>query len=409
MNTTHLFQLALGLAPPWCVKDIRFSTTAEGDSQLDIYLCFKRGSKFLDESGHECPVHDTVEREWQHLSFFQHRCFLHARVPRIKTSSGDIKRVEVPWARPGSGFTLLFEAFAMSLIENEMPVNKAAATLSVYPNRLWTVFNYWITRALANDDQSTLENVGIDETSAKKGHNYVTLAADLKERRVIFVTRGKDEKTIEAFKEHLENKGVNPEQIKNIGIDMSPAFISGIMKNFPDSAIVFDRFHIVKLLNEAMDEVRKAERREHQALKGHKYTFLKKNKNLTEQQRIAKYELIEDYPILGEAYRLKELFDDFWDFKDPEEATAFLAYWCDLVEEANLVPFRKFANTIKAHWTGVLNYINAKISNGILEGINTKIQLAKRRARGFRNLDNFISMIYFIAGKLDFDYTLHST
>ena len=409
MNTTQLFQLALGLAPPWYVHDIKFSTTDEGDSQLDIFLSFKRGSKFLDESGQESPVHDTIEREWQHLSFFQHRCFLHVRVPRIKTSSGEIKRVEVPWARPGSGFTLLFEAFAMSLIENEMPVNKAAATLSVYPNRLWTVFNYWVTRALAKDDQSNVEDVGIDETSAKKGHHYVTLAADLKERRVIFATKGKDETTIEAFKEHLENKQVNPKQIKNIGIDMSPAFIAGIRKSFPDSAIVFDRFHIIKLLNEAMDEVRKAERREHQALKGHKYTFLKKNKNLTEQQRIAKYELIENYPILGEAYRLKELFDDFWDFKDPEEAAAFLAYWCDLVEEANLRPFRKFANTIQAHWTGVLNYINANISNGILEGINNKIQLAKRRARGFRNLDNFISMIHFIAGKLDFDYPLHST
>jgi transposase len=409
MNTTQLFQLALGLAPPWYVKDIRFSTTDEGDNQLDIFLSFKRGSRFLDESGHECSVHDTVERAWQHLSFFQHRCFLRARVPRIKTSSGEIKRVEVPWARPGSGFTLLFEAFAMSLIEHEMPVSKAAATLSVYPHRLWTIFNYWVTRALAKDDQSNVEDVGIDETSAKKGHHYVTLAADLKQRRVIFATKGKDEKTIEAFKEHLANKQVNPKQIKNIGIDMSPAYISGIMKNFPDSAIVFDRFHIVKLLNEAMDEVRKAERQEHQALKGHKYTFLKKNKNLTEKQRIAKYELIEDYPILGEAYRLKELFDDFWDFKDPEEATAFLAYWCDLVEEANLMPFRKFANTIKTHWSGVVNYIHAKISNGILEGINTKIQLAKRRARGFRNLDNFISMIYFIAGKLDFDYPLHST
>ena len=190
---------------------------------------------------------------------------------------------------------------------------------------------------------------------------------------------------------------------------MSPAYISGIRNNFPDSSIVFDRFHIVKLLNEAMDKVRKAERREHQALKGHKYTFLKKNKNLSAEQRIAKYELIEDYPILGEAYRLKELFDDFWDFKDPEEATAFLAYWCDLTEEAKIKPFIKFANTIKAHWTGIVNYINANISNGILEGINNKIQLAKRRARGFRNIDNFIAMIYFIAGKLDFDYPHRST
>ena len=203
MNTTQLFQLALGLVPPWYVEKIEFSTTDEGDSQLDIFLSFHRGARFLDQSGQERPIHDTIKRQWQHLNFFQHRCFLHARVPRIKISSGEIKRVKVPWARPGSGFTLLFEAFAMSLIENEMPVNKAAATLSVYPHRLWTVFKYWVTRALAEDDQSKLQDVGIDETSSRKGHQYVTLAADLKERRVIFATEGKDEKTIESFKEHL--------------------------------------------------------------------------------------------------------------------------------------------------------------------------------------------------------------
>ncbi len=401
--------MALGLSSPWYVKDISFTTTEDAAKQLNIHIDFRRGAKFTDLAGVVCSVYDTAQREWQHLDFFQHRCMLHARVPRIKTSSSEVKQIDVPWARPGSGFTLLFEAFAMCLIENEMPVNKAAATLSVYPNRLWTVFNYWVKRALAKDDLSSLEDIGIDETSSRKGHNYVMLAADLKKRRVVFVTEGKDEKTLKAFKEHLKKKQVSPKQIKNIGIDMSPAFIAGIMKNFPDSSIVFDRFHIVKLLNEAMDTVRKAERREHHALKGHKYTFLKKNKNLTVQQRIAKYEFIEDYPTLGEAYRLKELFDDFWDFKDPEEANAFLAYWCDLTQEAKIRPFIKFANTIKAHWTGILNYINSNISNGILEGINNKIQLAKRRARGYRNIDNFIAMIYFIAGKLEFDYPHKTT
>ncbi len=401
--------MALGLSSPWYVKNISFDTSASADKHLNITIDFERGAKFTDQAGVVCSVHDTIQREWQHLDFFEHRCILDGRVPRIRTSNGEVKQIDVPWARPGSGFTLLFEAFAMCLIENEMPINKAAATLSVYPHRLWTVFNYWVKRALSKNNLSSLEDVGIDETSSRKGHNYVTLAADLKKKRVVFVTEGKDEKTIEAFKEHLEKKQVNPKQIKNIGIDMSPAFIAGIMKSFPDSSIVFDRFHIVKLLNEAMDKVRKAERREHNALKGHKYTFLKKNKHLSEEQRIAKSELIENYPILGEAYRLKELFNDFWDFKDPEEATAFLAYWCDLTEEANIKPFNKFVNTIKAHWKGIVNYIHANISNGILEGINNKIQLAKRRARGFQNIGNFIAMIYFIAGKLDFDYQHRTT
>ncbi len=409
MNTEYLFQLALGLQPPWYVERIEFDTTDKSESQLDIYLSFSKDSKFKDQSGSNCPIHDSIERTWQHLSFFQHRCFLHARVPRIKTATGEVRQVEVPWARPGSGFTLLFEAFAMSLIENEMPVNKAASTLGVYPNRVWTIFRYWLDRALQKDNQTDVKELGIDETSSKKGHKYVTLAVDLKTRRVIFVTKGKDEKTIESLKSHLAQKQVKPEQINRVCIDMSPAFISGVIKHFPEASIVFDRFHITKLLNEAMDLVRKAERRHHDALKGHKYTFLKKNKNLTEKQIEERQQLIELYPVLGEAYRLKELFNDFWYFRDQEEATAFLAFWCDLVDDANIVPFKDFVKTVQSHWSGIINYINSSISNGILEGINSKIQLAKKRARGYRNINNFISMIYFIAGKLNYDYPHRST
>lgn len=409
MNSERLFEFALGLQPPWFVDRLEFVATDSGKKQLEIHISFEKGARFTDEAGVACPVHDTQERTWQHLSFFEHPCFLHARVPRIKTSAGKVQQVQVPWARPGSGFTLLFEAFAMCLIENEMPVNKAAGLLGVYPKRLWTVFNYWIQRAFENDDQRGVEQIGIDETSSKKGHDYVTIAADLKTRRVLFATGGKDESTIGRLKEHLVSKDITPEQIQHVSIDMSPAYIAGVERHFPEAKIVFDPFHIVKLLNEAMDTVRKAERHEHQRLKGHKYTFLKNPKNLSGKQRFALAELIETYPQLGEAYRLKELFSDFWEFDDKEHGMAFLAYWCDLVKDSGIQAFKKFANTLRAHWTGIVNHIEAKISNGILEGINNKIQLAKRRARGYRNIENLINMIYFIAGKLKFDYPHYST
>ena len=177
-----------------------------------------------------------------------------------------------------------------------------------------------------------------------------------------------------------------------------------MLEHFPDTSLTFDRFHVVKLLNEAMDEVRKREAREHAILKGHKYTLLKSDSKLSARQKQEREEFIELLPILGKAYRLKTLFQDFWDFKNKEEAAAFLSYWCDLVEEEGVTPFKKFVGTIKAHWTGIVNYIESQIANGILEGINSKIQLAKRRARGYRNITNFINMIYFIAGKLKFNY-----
>ena len=405
MNSTQIFEMALGLEKPWFIAKIDMvKPESGGQGQLDIYLDFEKGFKFPGGK-----THDTVERTWQHLNFFQHTCFLHARVPQVQTSEGSTRMVNVSWARPGSGFTLLFEAFSMLLIESEMPVSKAADIMDVYPQRLWNVFSYWIGKAHQNDCQSETTVLGIDETSSKKGHSYVTVAVDMDERRVIYAVPGKGADTIDAIAGHLESKGCRREQIKQTCIDMSPAFISGILHNFKKASVTFDKFHVVKIINEAMDKVRKLERNEFAMLKGYKYTFLKNDNKLSEQAKEAKYDILTLLPNIANAYRLKELFAEFWTFKTKEEAGAYLSYWCDLVEESKIFPFIKAAKTLKAHWFGIVNYSETNLNNGILEGINSKIQLAKKRARGYRNIKNFINMIYFIAGKLKFDYPLYST
>ncbi len=408
MNSKEIFSIALNLESPWYIEDIQMrkaDSTKLG--QIDIYLNFKRGAKFKDIRGNTCTVHDTVKRSWQHLNLFEHTCYIHARVPRIIDHDTKVKTVHVPWARKNSGFTLLYEAFSMLLIESEMPIKKVSNILKIYEMRVWRIFQYWIDRAYNKSDQRDTTKVGIDETSSKKGHNYVTIAVDMDKKNVIFATPGKGADCIEKLQVHLSEKGCAKENIKQASIDMSPAFISGIMNNFPNAQITFDKFHVTKLINEAMDTVRKAERKEIMELKGHKYLFLRNNKHLSEEERIQKNYFTIAYPKLGEAYRLKEMFNDFWDLKSKEEASGYLAYWCDLAEESVIAPFMKAARTIKAHWRGIINYIESRINNGILEGINSKIQLAKKRARGFRNIPNFINMIYFIAGKLKFDYPLY--
>lgn len=409
-NTNRLFELALQLGSNWFIKDVQFSPSkGNKKGQLDLHLDFKIGSKFKDETGTPCSVHDTVMKTWQHLDFFQHTCYLHARVPRIRTPEGKVCLVEVPWARQNSGFTLLFEAFAMALIENEMPINKAASILNVYANRIWTIFNFWISRAFSKDDPGEIKHMGIDETSSRKGHNYVTITADLEKNRTIFATPGKDESSIYALSNYLKNKEVDLKQITHAAIDMSIPFISGLQKYFPDTAIVFDRFHLKKLINQAMDELRKTERKHHNELKGCKYVFLKNQRNLSLKQRSLKFELVESFPKLGEGVRLVELFDDFFDFNDKEQASAYLSYWCDLAEESQIKPFQECLKTIQSHWTGIVNYADTKLTTGFLEGLNSKIQLAKRRARGFRNIHNFINMIYFLTADLEFDYPRIST
>ena len=288
-NSKKIFEMALNLSSSWFIKEIDFKPIGKTNGQLDIYIDFKKGSKFLDDAGQECSVYDTIQKKWQHLDFFQHTCYLHARVPRIKTSTGQIRLVQVPWSRPNSGFTLLFEAFALTLIEKEMPVNKAASILKVYAPRIWTIFNHWVSRAREKDAPLDIIKVGIDETSSKKGHKYVTLSVDLDKRQVVHVCPGKDEQTVKNFHNYLESKKINPNQITHFAMDMSPAFISGVGKYFPNANIVFDRFHIKKLLNEALDKLRKSERREHQELKNLKWVFLKKPKDLSYEEKHRKF------------------------------------------------------------------------------------------------------------------------
>lgn len=409
MNSSTLFSMALGLQTPWQVEEISFAAEQSSRKELHLRIGFAPGSRFPDATGVASPVHDTVEREWQHLNFFEHHCFLHCGVPRIKTSEGKVVTVEVPWSRPGSGFTLLFEAFAMALIEREMPVNRVAELLGVNPQRVWTVFNHWVERARDADDPSSMTQLGVDETSSRKGHKYVTLGVDLETSRVIHACEGKGKETLRTIQQRLEDKGVAKQQITQISMDLSPAFIAGAAESFPAAAITFDRFHVVKLLNEAMDKVRRAERIEHEALKGHKYTFLKNRQNLTDKQEKSLTEMIELYPNLGKAYRLKVLFNDLWEMPNKTAATAFLTNWCSEVEEAKIPAFMAFSKMVRAHWSGIIHFVESRITNGILEGINSKVQLAKRRARGYRNTGNFINMIYFLCGKLKFDYPLQIT
>ena len=401
--------MALGLQAPWQVNDISFAAEQSKTKELHLYIGFARGSRFPDGTGTECPVHDTVEREWQHLNFFEHHCFLHCAVPRIETTDGKVSTVNVPWARPGSGFTLMFEAFAMALIEREMPVNRVAEILGVNPQRVWNVFNHWIKVARLADDPSRITELGVDETSSRKGHKYITIGVDLEESRVIHACEGKGKETFKSIQQYLESKGVPKEQITQVSMDLSPAFIAGSAEYFPDAAITFDRFHVVKLLNEAMDKVRRAERIEHNELKGHKYTFLKNRQNLSAKKEKELADMITLYPNLGEAYRLKELFNDLWEMPNKDAATEFLKQWCKEVEDAKIPAFMSFSKMVKAHWSGIIHFVETHITNGILESINSKIQLAKRRARGYRNIGNFINMIYFLCGKLKFDYPCYST
>jgi len=308
----------------------------------------------------------------------------------------------VPWARKGSGFSLLMDSLIV-LMAQHMAVKSVADLIGEYDTRIWRVLEHYVLKARSDEDFSEVESVGVDETSRAKGHKYVSVFVDLDKSKVLYVCEGKDASAIESFKDDLEDHNGSCINLRNFCCDMSPAFISGVTRNFPETSITFDKFHVMKLMNQAVDQVRREEQSHNSNLKHTRYIWLKNPEKLTKKQR---YELgsLRDMRLKTmRAYNIKLSLRDFWNFKDPLLAEDYLKRWYFWATHSRLNPVIDTAKAIKGHWNGVLNYINTRIDNGILEGINSLIQSAKDDARGFRTTKNFIITIYLRLGKLKFN------
>lgn len=402
MQDTELLQQALFLESPWQVHRCAFDGSGQ---RLDIHITFAKGSRFpcpqCEQS--DCPAYDSQERTWRHLNFFQHLTYLHVRTPRIDCPRCGIKIVAVPWARVHSGFTLLLEKVVVTLAKH-MPVLATGRFLQEYDTRLWRILTHYVEEARKREDFSQVSRVAVDETSSRRGHRYITLFVDSQARRVLFATEGKDAGTIQAFKADLRAHHGKVKNLREVCLDLSPAFREGLAKAFPRAKRTFDRYHTVRLVNEALDQVRRQEQKVHPELKGSRYLWLKNPGHLSGRQQERLEQFRSQYLETAKAYRLKLTFQDlYWQMAD--HAVAYLRHWCDWAAHSGLEPFRKLARTIHTHRRGILRWFHSKMTNGLLEGINSLVQAAKAKARGYRSIKNLITMVYLIAGKLDFGWT----
>lgn len=398
MQDLDLFKLALGLSDEWFVVKTVFSST---EKRLDIYIDFERGSQFpCPECQELCGAYDTTELTWQHLNFFQYKTYLHAFVPRSSCTVHGIKQINVPWARERSGFTLLFEAMIMAFVD-QMPVKDISEMMDVEDTRLWRIIAYYVQKDLDRSDLSKVRRVGVDETSSQKGHKYVSLFVDMDTRKVIFVAKGKDSSTIQSFKDHLINHNGMPDMITDFSCDLSPAFISGVESVFPNAHITFDKFHVMKLLNKAVDETRRSEQIEEKDLKCTRYLWLKNPENLTKKQKEKLHSLSSLQLKTGRAYRMKLVFQQIF---NPEPVSfnreKALKKWYSWAIRSRNVFIISFAKTLKRHWDGIIYWFVSGINNAILEGLNSLVQAARARARGFRSIEYFKNIIYRVAGKM---------
>jgi transposase len=331
-----------------------------------------------------------------------------ARVQRVKLPNGKVKQIQTPWEGLSNGFTLLFEAFLLQLCQ-AMPVSKVGAITKTSDDKLWSMLEKYIGQTRDHEDFQEITSIGLDETSRAKGHEYITLFVDLEQRRTIFITEGKDNTTVERFAEDFEAHNGKVDNIKNVSCDMSPAFIKGVKEYLPKAQITFDKFHILKIINEAVNNVRKQEVNTNKLLIGTKYIWLKNYKNLTVKQKETLEELSMSKMNIKtmRAYNIRQSFQNIYQATSQEEFVTYLNKWYFWATHSRLEPMIKAAKTVKRHWDGVVRWYESKINNGILEGLNSVIQAAKSKARGYKTFRNYKIIVYLLTGKLDFSLVNH--
>ena len=415
LSTEALFTAALGLQTPWRVECAELST-AKRRIDFDV-VCTDRLLSCPHCGALDQGIHERVRRSWRHLDFFQFEAWLHADIPRVACSAcGKTSQVPVPWAREGSGFTLLFEALALSLCK-ELPVAQAARHLRADAKALWRRIEHYVKAARAQDDMSGVRHIGIDETSLRKGHEYITAVHDLEQRRLLFATEGRDHQTVDAFTQDLAEHGGSAQEILHVSVDMSAAYLKGAQQQLPQAAICYDRFHVAALASKAMDEVRSAEFRTRptavaQALgeldrssrRSLNWAMRTHHAAWTDRHMQAMYALQRTNLQSARAWRLKvalrEVYEVATHSHSQEVAKEGLLRWISWASRSRLEPFKRLARTLRTHLQGVIAGMQQGRSNAFVEAMNGLMQNAKRAARGFRTSKNFIAIAYLRLSKL---------
>src|SRR5262245_15670412 len=413
MTPEKLFHELLGLGLDWEVIESRFERETG-----TVFLEIRETPKLWDSL--RCPkdgglvfCYDHTEAlTWRHLNVFQYHCEISCRLPRGKCRPcGHVFRVRPPWEGLSTHFTKEFEAFAL-LLMREMPMSKVAEMVGETDARLWRMLFRQVDAAYAETDFSQVCCVGVDEMSVRKGHEYISVFADLVAKRVIFATEGKDKQTWMKFVEALEKHNGHRHAITQASMDMSQAYEAGMAEHCRNAQVVFDKFHVIRNANQAVDKVRRAEVRlggqgVWEALSKSQWLWRKNPENLTdkEQARLAK---IKDKNLCtAKAYQMRLVLQDIYRSVNVVTARHRFKVWCRWVrwvarfyKASLLASMLKMAQMIQNHLAGILAHWKWGVTNAFMEGLNSVFSGTTRKARGYRSATHLITMLYFVAGKL---------
>jgi transposase len=404
MQDTELYRHVLGLEKPWKVDRVELDIRGE---RVDVWAVHEEGLRWVcPECRTELAIYDHApERIWRHLDTCQFKTFLHARVPRVECPTHGVKQVSIPWAEAKSRFTALFERLAIDMLQVS-DIEGASKILRVSWDEAWGIMERAVARGKKRKKRRVVRKMGVDEKSAARGHNYLTIVSDLERGTVEYLGDHRDESSLDGYLGKLSPK--RREKIESIAVDMWDPYLASIRKHVPDAEekVVFDRYHLMTHMGKAVDEVRKAESREmlkndDERLKGTKYLWLYSKENVPKEKTGWLRGLRRMNLRTARAWAIKENFRELWRFFRRSWAEKHFKAWFFWATHSKLAPVITAAWTFKRHLAQILNYVQHRITNAVSEGLNSKIQTIKKKAYGFRNRENLKTSIFFHCGGLN--------
>jgi len=396
-----LYYHLIGLQDPWIISEVNFDVKLQ---QVDVYVSYPSNECTCSKCNHACPVYDFVkERTWRHLDSCGFKTFVHAQIPRSNCKTDGIHQIKTPWAEPHSRFTLMFQTLAIQILK-ECTVSGAAKFLRISWDSVWHIMKKAVERGLSKKSLSNSKYIGVDEKSVLRGHDYFTIVYNLDKGSVEYIANDRNSNSLSEYFEQLtEEQKTN---IEAVAMDMWDPYIKATKEALGNNKIVIDRFHVMKHVNKAVDEVRKKENKEliakgESGLKNSKYLWLYAKENIPKKSLDLFEELKQKAFKVSEAWGMKELLRSFWDTADMASALRFFISWYEMVEKSILKPMKRAADTIASYADHILMYFKHRITNATSEGLNSKIQKLKAMACGYRNKQNFKTAIYFHCGDLE--------
>jgi transposase len=403
MRDKELYTQILGIRSPWQITNVELSVES---GEVKVYVEPEPDVEHhCPKCGAVSPGYDRRRRQWRHLDTCQFRTILVADVPRVECSEHGVVTAVVPWSEPGSGFTALFEALVIDWLA-EASIAAVSRRLGLSWNAIDGIMQRAVRRGLERRADVEARRLGVDETSFRKRHDYVTVVSDQDTQTVLHVADGRDQESLSDFYDGLSDD--QKAAVESVAMDMWPAYIRATLDGIPDARekIAFDKFHVAKYLGDAVDKVRRTEHKAllaegREDLKHTKHRWLMNPQNMSRKQWRGFKALRESTLKTARAWAIKELAMSLWGYSSRSWAMKAWKRWLAWAVRSRLEPVKKVAKTIKTHLWGILNAVLLRADNGGAESINSRIKMVKIRSRGFRSKERFRNAIYFHLGGLD--------